>query len=132
MKMSDGPLSLICEGALVSGDVFITGSCRVDGTIKGTVKTINGQAATLVIGEQGRVEGEIEVSKLVVHGQAMGVVTASESIELTSAARVHGDIHYRSAQIHAGAVVLGQLLFLGELRSPLVAVKAHEKAHEFE
>jgi cytoskeletal protein CcmA (bactofilin family) len=126
MSKSDRHLSLICEGSLVSGDVFITGSWRVDGTIKGAVKTIKGQPATLVIGEKGCVEGEIEVSKLVVHGQARGVVMASESIELTSAARVHGDIHYRSAQIHAGAVVLGQLLFLGELRSPLVAVKAHE------
>jgi cytoskeletal protein CcmA (bactofilin family) len=124
--MSDRHLSLICEGSLVSGDVFITGSCRVDGTIKGAVKTMNGQSATLVVGEKGCVEGEIEVSKLVIHGQATGVVTASESIELTSAARVHGDIHYRSALIHAGAVVRGQLFFLGELRSPLLAVKAHQ------
>jgi cytoskeletal protein CcmA (bactofilin family) len=126
MSKTDRHLSLICQGSQVSGDVFITGSWRVDGTIKGAVKAINGQAATLVVGEMGCVEGEIEVSKLVIHGQAKGVVTASESIELTSAARVHGDIHYRSAQIHAGAVVLGQLFFLGELRSPLVAVKAHE------
>ncbi len=119
-------LSLIGEGVLVSGDFVIAGNCRVDGTINGTVKTMNGQAATLVIGETGRVDGVIEVSKLVIHGQAEGVLTASETIELTAAARVHGDIHYRSAQIHAGAVVLGQLVYLGEPRSPLVVVKDGE------
>lgn len=126
MSKLDEKFSLICEGVLVSGDVFITGNCHVDGTINGAVKTINGQSATLIIGETGCVEGAIEVSKLVIHGQAHGVVTASESIEITAAARVHGDIHYRSAQIHAGAVVLGQLFFLGEQRSPLAVVCAHE------
>lgn len=126
MSERDEHFTLICEGVLVSGDVFIAGNCHVDGTINGAVKTINGQPATLVIGEAGRVEGVIEVSKLVIHGQVQGVVTASESIELTSAARIHGDIHYRSALIHAGAVVLGQLSFLGELRSPLAVVRTCE------
>ena len=101
--------SLIGAGTTVQGDVVFTGGIRIDGVVSGRVVTVDGKPGTLVISEQARVDGEVRVSHVVVNGVINGPVTANDYLELQAKARVHGDVLYRSLEMHVGAIVEGKL-----------------------
>lgn len=101
---------LIGAGTTVDGDVSFSGGLRVDGVIKGNVTAAGGEKGTLVVSEQARVDGEIKVSHVVVNGTVSGPITADDFLELQAKARVVGDIHYKSLEMHLGAVVQGRLV----------------------
>lgn len=105
--------SLIGAGTSLTGDVIFSGGLRVDGEIKGNVRAADGQAATLVISEHARIEGEISVSHLVINGTVVGAVHSSDFLELQTRARVTGDVEYSTIEMHLGAVVQGQLVHQG-------------------
>lgn len=105
--------SLIGAGTSLVGDVSFTGGLRVDGEIKGNVRGVDGQQATLVISEHARVEGEISVSHLVVNGTVIGSVHSSDFLELQMRAKVTGDVEYSTIEIHLGAIVQGRLVHHG-------------------
>jgi cytoskeletal protein CcmA (bactofilin family) len=100
---------LIGAGTTVDGDVSFTGGLRVDGIVKGNVATVNGEKGTLVVSEHARIDGEIEVSHVVINGTVNGPVTANDFLELQAKAKVAGDISYRTLEMHLGAVVQGRL-----------------------
>jgi cytoskeletal protein CcmA (bactofilin family) len=100
---------LIGAGTTVHGDVTFTGGLRVDGAVRGNVTTADGEAGTLVVSEQARIDGEIRVSHVVVNGTVNGPITANDFLELQAKAKVVGDIHYRTLEMHLGAVVQGKL-----------------------
>jgi cytoskeletal protein CcmA (bactofilin family) len=101
--------SLIGAGTRIEGNVIFAGGLRVDGEIKGDVRTGEGEAGTLVVSEQARIEGEIHVAHLVVNGTVVGPLHATELIELQPRSRVSGDVHYTSLEMHLGAIVEGRL-----------------------
>jgi cytoskeletal protein CcmA (bactofilin family) len=115
--------SLIGAGTTVEGDVVFTGGLRIDGTINGNVATVANQAGTLVISEQARVAGEVRVSHLVINGTVTGPVSADDYLELQAKARVHGDVHYRSLEMHVGAVVEGKLAHVEAETAAIVELK---------
>lgn len=100
---------LIGAGTTVDGDVTFTGGLRVDGIVKGNVSTADGGAGTLVVSEHARVDGEINVSHVVINGSVNGPITANDFLELQAKARIVGDIAYRTLEMHLGAVVQGRL-----------------------
>jgi len=115
--------SLIGAGTTVEGDVVFTGGLRIDGTINGNVATVDNQAGTLVISEHARVEGEVRVSHVVVNGTVTGPVVAKDYLELQAKARVHGDVQYRSLEMHVGAVVQGKLAHAEAETASIVELK---------
>ncbi len=101
---------LIGAGTTVEGDVSFSGGLRVDGVVKGNVTSADGENGTLVVSEQARIDGEIKVSHVVVNGTVNGAITANDFLELQAKARVLGDIHYKTLEMHLGAVVQGRLV----------------------
>lgn len=106
--------SLVGAGTLVSGDLLFSGGLRIDGEVRGNVRVAEGQSGTLVIGEQGSIEGHIEVDHLVVHGLVVGRVDARQSVTLHATARLKCDLTYARAEIHLGAMIQGRLLQWGQ------------------
>jgi len=102
---------LIGAGTTVKGDVSFTGGLRIDGVVQGNVTTANGETGTLVVSEQARVEGAINVSHVVINGTVNGPITADDFLELQAKAKIVGDIEYRTLEMHLGAVVQGKLHF---------------------
>lgn len=107
--------SLIGAGTTISGNISFVGGLRIDGEVKGNVHAAGDQPGTLVISEHARVEGEINVSHLVVNGTVVGPVHAQEFLELQPRARVTGDVEYNNIEMHLGAVVQGRLVHRGVL-----------------
>ena len=106
--------SLIGSGTTLVGDIAFSGGLRIDGTVRGAVRCVDGEkAGMLVISELGAVEGEVRAAHLVVAGRINGPVYASELVELQPKARIAGDVHYRALEMHNGAIVDGTLVYAG-------------------
>lgn len=102
--------SLIGAGTTIDGDVNFTGGMRIDGQVNGNVVAAVGKSSTLVLSEHARIDGEVNVTHLVVNGTITGSVVASEYLELQSKAKVNGDVHYKTLEIQLGAIVEGRLI----------------------
>jgi len=102
--------TLVGEDAVISGDIVFSGGLRVDGVIRGNVREQEGSESTIILSENGRIEGEVKTTKIVLNGVVVGPVRASQFIELQTKARITGDLHYQSLEMHMGAVIDGQLV----------------------
>ena len=105
--------TLVGADTRIDGDIHFTGGLRVDGSVRGNV-TESETPSTLVLSENGRIEGAITVSQVVINGVVTGPVQAMQFIELQTKSRVAGDVSYKSLEMHTGAVVEGKLIYLGE------------------
>jgi cytoskeletal protein CcmA (bactofilin family) len=115
--------SLIGAGTVVRGDIEFSGGLRIDGHVQGNVKTVNGDAGTLVVSEQARVDGEITVSHVVVNGTVNGPVTAVDYVEMQAKARIIGDVEYKTLEMHLGAVIQGRLHYVEPGMASVVELK---------
>ena len=115
--------SLIGAGTTVEGDVAFTGGLRIDGTIRGRVVTVDNQAATLIVSEQARIDGEVRVSHVVINGAVNGPVIANNYLELQAKARVNGDVTYRTLEMHVGAIVQDKLMHAEQESALVVELK---------
>jgi cytoskeletal protein CcmA (bactofilin family) len=102
--------SLIGVGTSVDGDLNFSGGLRIDGQINGNVVAAQGKPSTLVLSEHAQVNGEVNVTHLVINGSISGSVYASEYMELQSKAKINGDVHYTTLEIQLGAIVEGRLI----------------------
>ena len=106
--------TLIGADTRIEGDIHFSGGLRVDGSIRGNVSEVTSTPGTLVLSEHGRIEGAVTASQLVINGKVLGTVRANQFIELQVKSRVTGDVHYKSLEMHTGAVIEGKLIYLGD------------------
>jgi cytoskeletal protein CcmA (bactofilin family) len=104
--------SLIGAGTTINGDVNFSGGMRIDGQVNGNVLAAQGKPSTLVLSEHASVNGEVNVTHLVVNGTISGSVSASEYLELQGKAKVCGDVHYNTLEIQLGAIVEGHMVHI--------------------
>ena len=117
--------SLIGAGTTIEGDLNFSGGMRIDGQVNGNVVAAQGKPSTLVLSEHARVNGEVNVTHLVINGAISGPVFASEYMELQSKAKVNGDVHYTTLEIQLGAIVEGRLIHTNTTaQDKVVAFKA--------
>jgi cytoskeletal protein CcmA (bactofilin family) len=102
--------SLIGAGTSIEGNLNFSGGMRIDGQVNGNVVAAQDKPSTLVLSEHARVNGEVNVTHLVINGAITGSVFASEYMELQSKAKVNGDVHYTTMEIQLGAIVDGRLI----------------------
>jgi cytoskeletal protein CcmA (bactofilin family) len=108
--------SLIGQGTRIDGNVMFSGGLQVDGEICGKVVAL-AQPAELRLSEHGIINGQVEVSHLIVNGTINGPVSVSESLELHPKARIVGDVEYSMIEIQQGALIEGHLI-LSRKESP--------------
>lgn len=101
--------SLIGEGTIIQGDIQFQGGLRMEGKIIGNVQ-IGDVPGVLMLGPKGEVEGDIQVTHLIVDGTIRGSIHAENMVELRPTARVLGNIHYGALEIHPGAVFEGHMV----------------------
>ena len=102
--------TLIGQYTQVNGDVSFSGGLHVDGTIRGNVVAEDDGQSVLSLSERGTIEGEVNVPYVVLNGVVQGDVHSSEHIELSSRARVTGNVYYNLIEMAIGAEVNGKLV----------------------
>ncbi len=107
--------TLIGAGTRIEGNIRFTGGLRIDGEVHGSVEAVEGaNSSTLVLSEQARIEGAVNVAHFVVNGSVVGPVTVSESLEVQSKGKIVGDVDYGLIEMHQGAVIEGRLIHRGK------------------
>jgi len=106
--------TLISTDTRIEGNVIFSGGLRVDGQIKGDVSEVPGTPSTLVLSEHGSIEGAVTVARIVLNGEVRGPVQSTHDLELLAKSRISGDVHYKSLEIHTGAIIEGRLVYVGE------------------
>jgi len=95
-----GP-SIHFEGKL-SGDEDLL----VDGRFRGEIQVPEHQ---VTVGADGRVEGEVRASAIVVEGEVRGNLTASHQVLVRASGRVHGDIRAPRVALDQGCRFKGAI-----------------------
>lgn len=109
--------TLISTDTKLEGNISFSGGLRVDGQIRGDVSEAAAAPGMLVLSEHGRIEGAVSVARIVLNGEVQGPVRSSEYLELLAKSRVHGDVYYKSLEIHTGAIIEGKLVHIGDSAS---------------
>ena len=111
--------TLVGNDTRVHGDLEFTGGCLVDGYVKGNVRSVDDDNATLSVSERGCIEGAVVVPNVLLNGTVKGDVKAMHRVELGSHARVVGNVQYRLIEMAIGAEVNGKLIHESEtVREP--------------
>jgi cytoskeletal protein CcmA (bactofilin family) len=92
------------KGVSVEGKLETTGTFRIDSPMKGTL-TSNEK---LIIGENARIEGQIEGNYIIIAGRFDGTIKAKGKVEIQAKAIVTGEIHTPCLIIEPGAVFDGR------------------------
>jgi len=109
-KTADEIVSHLGEGTELAGEITFTRGLRVDGAIKGKVRS----ETVLEIGPLGKVDAEINVRRIVIRGEFRGVIRASDRVEILKDGKVFGDIFAPCLIIEAGALFEGRCNMLDQ------------------
>jgi len=93
----------VLSGTSIEGEINSDGDMRIDGRLKGNIN-ISGK---LVIGENGKVEGEVRCTNANVSGTLEGKVEVAELLSLAASARVIGDVITGKLAVEPGAEFTG-------------------------
>lgn len=89
----------ISSGTVVDGNITATSDVRFDGILNGSIRT----KGKLVLGESGKVKGEVFCSNSDIEGSLEGKIHASGLLFLKASADVKGDIITARLAIEPGA-----------------------------
>lgn len=90
------------------GNLHIGGGLRVLGIVRGNVEASAG-SAVLIVGEGGRVEGDVRVDRARVDGAVEGALDIAGHLDVSAGAVINGDITYGSMTVVAGATINGHV-----------------------
>lgn len=96
-------INLIGNGTTITGDIQSSGDVRIDGVLNGNI-TLNGR---LVIGSNGKIEGNIVCQNADISGEIKGQIQVAEMLALKASAKILGDIITGKITIEPGAIFTG-------------------------
>ncbi len=96
-------INIIGIGTEITGDVNSNGDIRVDGSLTGNITT----SGKVVIGETGKVNGEIRCRNSDVEGTVEGKINVGELLALKTKAKIFGDIIAKRLAIEPGSIFTG-------------------------
>jgi cytoskeletal protein CcmA (bactofilin family) len=91
------------QGVTITGELEFKNTLRIDGNFYGKIRSSD----QLIVGENGVVEGEIDVGILNVTGIIKGVVRTQDRLEIQKGGRVLADVVTPSLQVMEGGVLQG-------------------------
>jgi len=104
-EIKEGNLSgFVGGGTVVTGEANFKALMRVDGNLSGRITSTSG---TLIVGNNGKVDANIEVAIAMIHGTVNGDIIATQRLELGRAAKLNGNIQTASLMIEPGALFEG-------------------------
>ena len=97
-------VSILGEGVEMVGEVSFTHGLRVDGVLKGKIRS----ESLLAIGPKGKVDAEVNIRRISINGEFRGTIHASDRVEVHREGRVYGDLYTPCLIIEAGALFEGK------------------------
>jgi len=95
--------NIIGKGTTLTGDIETFGNLRIEGKLKGNVKS----KSKIACGHSSEIDGSILAQNAEVAGHVTGTVEVSETLVLKESAVVDGDIITNKLLVESGAVFNG-------------------------
>ncbi len=98
--------TVIAPSVRVEGDFVSEGNVRIEGMVTGSIST----ERDLIVGEAAKITANIEARNGTIAGELHGNLRVFDRLELSSTARIYGDIQAKVLSVAPGAVMRGQLV----------------------
>ena len=109
-KKEESPIkAYLGSDALFKGTLSFEGTVRIDGKFEGRVNTSD----TLVVGETGDLEADIEAGIIICRGKMRGTIVASKKVEMHPSSKIVGDVQTPAMSIELGAILDGKCNMTG-------------------
>ena len=95
--------SIVSENSEFKGNIKTDGEVQIDGLLRGNVA-----AKQIVVGEGGKVRGDITSNFLRICGKVEGDIRA-ETIEMAASSSVKGNVYKKTISIEHGAKIIGNI-----------------------
>jgi len=95
--------TVISKGVKIEGKLSCSGNIRLDGEVQGDISS----QGVVIIGEFGKVNGQINADNITIGGMVTGTVRAKDKVVLEAKANLKGDITTKALMVEAGAVFNG-------------------------
>jgi len=102
---------LLGAGTLVEGDISFEGRLRIDGRFRGRIYSDD----LLEVGEQGYIEGQVDVARAVVAGVVEGMLQVRDALEVESTAVIRGELVVARIRVAPGATVEAKVRRVGRV-----------------
>lgn len=102
-EVDNTTINLISNGTDITGDIVSNGDIRIDGTLKGSLNT----KGKVVIGQTGKISGEVICKNSEVSGIVEGRITVGQLLSLKASSKILGDIATSKLSIEPGAKFTG-------------------------
>ncbi|MGD8252287.1 MAG: polymer-forming cytoskeletal protein [Desulfobacterales bacterium] len=96
--------SVISGDATVDGDIVAREDLRIEGTVKGSIRT----TGAVVVESTGVVASGIKAEWILIRGRVSGDVEATGRVEIDGSGRLQGNCTAASIRINEGAVFEGR------------------------
>lgn len=106
---SDDVETVVGPSVNVEGDFSSEGNIIVKGTVSGSVKT----SKLLTVEPGAKIFANLKAGSALIAGEIRGNVKVGEKLELTSTARVGGDVECQTLVVEAGALLCGKVSMKG-------------------
>jgi|SRR5690625_154931 len=103
----------ISKGTVFSGDIESEGSFRIEGVLKGNLKT----TGKVVLSETGKILGDLECNEADIEGVCEGSIVVSESLSLKSTCQIKGDVITGTLLVEPGADLNGTCTMRGAIKT---------------
>ncbi len=120
-RKADSISTFLGSQASVDGTIEFQGTIRLDGTVKGKIKSSGG---TVIVGEKAVVDAEVFVGTAIIMGEVRGTIDAEERIEVYPPGRVVGDIQAPVISIEEGGLFNGNCAMKNASTTPNTKVKS--------
>ena len=103
-KNSYDSINSIGKGSVLDGSINSPGDIRVDGVVKGALVA----GGRLVLGQSGKIEGDVQCGSAVISGELKANISSKELLILKETAKLYGDIKTEKISIEPGAMFSGR------------------------
>ncbi|PYN96755.1 MAG: polymer-forming cytoskeletal protein [Candidatus Rokuibacteriota bacterium] len=117
--------AFIDEGSQIEGKYTFNGTVMLNGHFSGEIHTND----TLIIGEKGVVNASIRAGAVVISGEVVGNVLASERVELRGSARVFGDVEAPVVVVEEGVLFEGHCKMTKSKPAEMPSGREHSVLH---
>ena len=105
----EGPRGIIPHGLRVEGNISGEGHLEVQGEVIGEIST----DGLVLIGADGRLQGDLSAAGAVVEGRMVGKIAAQGKVELRASSHVQADIQAQGVALAEGSFFEGKIHMLG-------------------
>ncbi len=116
--------TVISKGVKIEGKLSCSGNIRLDGEVQGDISS----QGVVIVGENGKVNGQINADSITIGGRVTGTVKAKDKVVLEAKANLKGDIITKTMVVEAGAIFNGNTKMgeSGNIGSPVETSKPQD------